>query len=120
MGFYPSNLEMDDLINEVKYSRFAEGEGEEVNKITFGELIKCNLLSHYEIDTDIVVYLNHRPVHDVSFEDIEIALSHARRLEPGKPLPSGPVMKMIASQSVKQSGLMALLQQFGKNDAFVS
>ncbi|KAI8920548.1 WD40-repeat-containing domain protein [Entophlyctis helioformis] len=101
MGFYPSNQETDDMINEVKYSRFAQGEGEEVDSITLSELIK--------------LYLNHRPVRDVSMEDIEVALSHAKRLEPGKPLPKGSVTKLVPKQYVSAEGVIALMQQYGES-----
>ncbi|XJO78238.1 hypothetical protein BDV3_002714 [Batrachochytrium dendrobatidis] len=101
MGYYPSNQEIDDMINEVKYSRFSQGEGKEVESITFPELIK--------------LYLNHRPVRDISLNDIEIALSHAKRLEPGKPLPKGPVVKLSLNQTVSSKGIVSLLQQFGES-----
>ncbi|KAL2912486.1 hypothetical protein HK105_208058 [Polyrhizophydium stewartii] len=101
MGFYPTNQEIDDMINEVKYSRFAQGEGEEVSSITFGDLIK--------------LYLNHKPVRDVSIEDLEIALSHAKRLEPGKPLPTGPVRKLALRNVISSEGVVALLQQYGES-----
>jgi cilia- and flagella-associated protein 251 len=99
MGYYPSNQEIDDLINEVKYSRFAQGQGEEVTSITFHELIK--------------LYINHRSYGDLNMEDIEVALSHAKRLEAGQSIPTGPVKKMSSSHAFKTEGLTSLLQQYG-------
>lgn len=106
MGYYPSNQEIDDLINEVKCnfiliadSRFAQGEGEEVDSITFHDLIK--------------LFINHRPYGDVNLEDIELSLSHARRLETGRPTPTGPVKKINPDSLVKTQGIISLLQQYG-------
>lgn len=101
MGYYPSNQEIDDMINEIKYSRFAQGNGQDVTEINLNDMIK--------------LYLNHRPILPPTQEDIEIALSHAKRLEPGKPSPLGPVIKMSAKEMVKTDGLYALLGQFGIN-----
>lgn len=44
MGFYASAQEIEDMVNEVKYSRFAEANGEEVSSISFEDLLKCKLL----------------------------------------------------------------------------
>ena len=99
MGFYPSNQEIVDMINEVKYSRFSQGQGEEVDSISFHDLIR--------------LYLNHRPYENITVKDLEIALSHARRLEAGRPVPVGPVKKMNYNQLVKTDGLLSLLQQYG-------
>ncbi|KAJ2996485.1 Cilia- and flagella-associated protein 251, partial [Globomyces sp. JEL0801] len=98
MGYYPSNMEIDDMINEIKYSRFSEGETEEVKEVTLNEIIK--------------LYLNHRPETSVSSEDLEIALSHAKRLEPGKGVPLGPVTKVRRNQTIKTEGLVSIMQQF--------
>lgn len=60
-----------------------------------------------------VVYLNHRPVFPITQDDVEVALSHAKRLEPGKPTPVGPVPKLGPTQSIRSDGLFSLLGQFG-------
>jgi cilia- and flagella-associated protein 251 len=39
MGFYPSEKEIEDMINEVRYS--AVTEGALIETISFGDLIKC-------------------------------------------------------------------------------
>lgn len=42
MGYYASQQEIDDMVNEVKYSKITEGTSDlEVDTITFAELIKC-------------------------------------------------------------------------------
>jgi flagellar biosynthesis component FlhA len=107
MGYYPSNQEIDDLINEVKCksslmvdSRYAEGKGEEVESMTFHDLIK--------------LFINHRPYGDLNLEDIELSLSHAKRLEAGRPTPTGPVKKVNPTSIIKTEGIVTLLQQYGK------
>jgi hypothetical protein len=49
-----------------------------------------------------------------SIEEIELALSHAKRLEPGKPTPLGPVTKLDPRELIKLEGLEALLGQYGE------
>jgi hypothetical protein len=41
MSFYPSSQEIDDMLNEVKYGRIADGETKPVTDINFDNLIKC-------------------------------------------------------------------------------
>jgi hypothetical protein len=41
MGFYASQQEIEDLMNEVKYSRYTEAKGDPADAVTFDELIKC-------------------------------------------------------------------------------
>lgn len=45
MGFYPSEQEVEDMLNEVKFSKYVET-GEDVTEIDLGNFIKCeyNLL----------------------------------------------------------------------------
>ena len=43
MGFYATQQEIDDMVNEVRYSKITEGISDtEVDTITFSELVKCN------------------------------------------------------------------------------
>jgi hypothetical protein len=45
MGFYATKQEIDDMLNEVKYSKITDGTSDaEVDTINFSELIKCNPL----------------------------------------------------------------------------
>jgi Ca2+-binding EF-hand superfamily protein len=43
MGFYPSKQEIDDMVNEVKYEKFADGETIPVTDIKMDDLIKCTV-----------------------------------------------------------------------------
>jgi WD40 repeat protein len=99
MGYYPSQQEIDDVINEVKFAKFATGTTVDIDAISLDEIVQ--------------LYLNHRPVCPPTREDLEIALSYAKRLEPGKPLPIGPAPKLEANQIIKIEGLNSLLSQFG-------
>ena len=100
MGFYPSSQEKDDMINEVKYSRFIQAEGQEVTRINLPDLIK--------------LFVNHRPVRDISKEDIELALSYAKKLESAGTKIGKDIGKIGENQQIQTSGLVSLLQQFGK------
>uniref|UniRef100_A0A674HDY2 Cilia- and flagella-associated protein 251 n=1 Tax=Taeniopygia guttata TaxID=59729 RepID=A0A674HDY2_TAEGU len=58
IGFYPSEEEIEDMINEVKFSKYAET-GEEVTKINLDDFIK--------------LYINHRPALGLSMKTIQQA-----------------------------------------------
>ncbi|OMJ77112.1 hypothetical protein SteCoe_23386 [Stentor coeruleus] len=55
MGYYPSQQEIDNMINEVKYSKFTDT-GKVVN--------------HLDMDTLLRVFVNHRPVYGVDRNEI--------------------------------------------------
>ena len=58
MGYYPSQQEIDNMINEVKYSKFTDT-GKVVN--------------YLDMDTLLRVFVNHRPVYGVDRNEIQSA-----------------------------------------------
>uniref|UniRef100_A0A8C3F064 Cilia- and flagella-associated protein 251 n=1 Tax=Corvus moneduloides TaxID=1196302 RepID=A0A8C3F064_CORMO len=58
IGFYPSEEEIEEMINEVKFSKYADT-GEQVIKINLGDFIK--------------LYINHRPALGLSMKTIQRA-----------------------------------------------
>ncbi|NXA99120.1 CF251 protein, partial [Cnemophilus loriae] len=58
IGFYPSEEETEEMINEVKFSKYADT-GEEVTEINLGDFIK--------------LYINHRPALGLSMKTIQRA-----------------------------------------------
>ncbi|KAI8804403.1 WD40-repeat-containing domain protein [Cladochytrium replicatum] len=99
VGFYPTEQQIEDMINEVKY-RDVERTGELLHSVTFDELIR--------------LYINHRPVADLSQSDLEVALAHAKQLEPGHLDPVETIGKLNLDSMLNREGLLALLQQYGE------
>ncbi|XP_072207169.1 cilia- and flagella-associated protein 251 isoform X3 [Excalfactoria chinensis] len=58
MGFYPSEEEIEEMMNEVKFSEYVDS-GEQVTKINLGDFIK--------------LYINHRPAFGLSMKTIRQA-----------------------------------------------
>ncbi|KND03187.1 uncharacterized protein SPPG_09006 [Spizellomyces punctatus DAOM BR117] len=102
MGYYPSFQEIEDMLNEVRYSGWFEGYAADLREsVTFEELIR--------------LYVNHRPIEDYAQSDIDASLAHAKRLEPGVPRGIEGVLPPIsAADKISREGLMALLQQYGE------
>ncbi|KAJ3107825.1 Cilia- and flagella-associated protein 251 [Phlyctochytrium planicorne] len=98
MGFYPSGQEIEDMINEVKFSKVEDGEL--VDNITFTDLIK--------------LFVNHRPVFDYTEMDILTALVQAVVLEPGRLNDRNVQSRLQGSDAVTKDGLLSLLQQYGE------
>ncbi|KAI8830709.1 WD40-repeat-containing domain protein [Chytridium lagenaria] len=98
MGFYPSAQEIEDMVNEVKFSRIEEGEL--VDSISFADLIK--------------LFVNHRPVFEYTESDLLTALVQAIRLEPGRLHENNLPTRLRDTDTVTKAGLLSLLQQYGE------
>jgi hypothetical protein len=106
MGYYASKQDLEDMITQVKFGLVLQSTYDtevrtETKRITLDELI--------------TLFVNHRPVAFTSLEELQIALSHAKRLEPGRPLPVGPVPKVEQTETIKTDGLQSLLSQYGES-----
>ncbi|KAJ3071265.1 Cilia- and flagella-associated protein 251 [Podochytrium sp. JEL0797] len=100
MGYYPSENEIENMLNEVKFSCL--GDGEVVDDISFPDLIK--------------LYINHRPVFDHSEEELLAALKYAAKLQPGLPSETRDAITSIdAETTLTKDGLYSLLQQYGES-----
>ncbi|KAJ3086997.1 Cilia- and flagella-associated protein 251 [Physocladia obscura] len=98
MGYYPSEHEIENMLNEVKYSSLSEGEL--IDSISFPDLIK--------------LYINHKPVFDYSEQDLLEALGKAVQCMPG--LPSDEKSLAFAPTTMlSKEGLYSLLQQHGES-----
>lgn len=97
MGYYASNQEIEDMVNEVKFTRFAKGDGEEVETVSFHDLIR--------------LFINHKPYGDVNMDDLEICLSHAKCLEPGLPPPVLPITRIPPNAPVRMAGTSLLIKE---------
>ncbi|CAE7264886.1 CFAP251 [Symbiodinium natans] len=87
LGYFPTQLEITNMTNEVKYSKFAET-GEYVERIAFDDLVK--------------LYVNHRPVFAVGPEQIRQAFEATKRHEPG-PLSREAFLSLLTSHGEKMS-----------------
>lgn len=87
LGFYPTEQEVDDMINEVKFSNYVST-GKYVTEIDLGEFIK--------------LYVNHRPAFGISPFDLHEAFSKL-----GKPSDEG--------FAVDRERLLSLLQNKGEH-----
>jgi len=87
LGYFPTQLEIKNMNNEVKYSKFGDT-GEYVNVIGFQDLVK--------------LYVNHRPVFSVGPEQIRLAFEAMKRHEPG-PLQRDNLLTLLQSNGEKMS-----------------
>lgn len=76
LGFYPTEKEVEDLISEVKYSKYVET-GKYLDEISFDELVKREYLfipyKPSQSDHHPPVYVNHRPIFGIGKEQIQKA-----------------------------------------------
>eukprot|EP00931_Biecheleriopsis_adriatica_P087095 TRINITY_DN61614_c0_g1_i1.p1 TRINITY_DN61614_c0_g1~~TRINITY_DN61614_c0_g1_i1.p1 ORF type:complete len:974 (-),score=211.56 TRINITY_DN61614_c0_g1_i1:77-2998(-) len=87
LGYFPTQLEITNMKNEVRYSMFAES-GEYVDRIAFDDLVK--------------LYVNHRPVFAVGPEQIKQAFEAMKRHEPG-PLPRDALLNLLTGHGEKMT-----------------
>ncbi|WAR02599.1 CF251-like protein [Mya arenaria] len=104
MGFYPSEQEIEDMLNEVKFSRYVET-GSYVEAIDLGEFIK--------------LYINHRPAFGLSPERLVKAFE-TLGLPAGKAGPAinrGDLLEMLQTKGYHAEGGSSELQEFDTNIA---
>lgn len=87
LGYFPTQLEIKNMTNEVKYSKFGET-GEYVDRIGFEDLVK--------------LYVNHRPVFAVGPEQIKQAFEALKRHEQG-PLARDSLLQLLTSHGEKMT-----------------
>lgn len=87
LGYFPTQLEIKNMTNEVKYSKYGES-GEYVDRIGFDDLVK--------------LYVNHRPVFAVGPEQIRQAFEAMKRHEPG-PLSRENLLLLLTSHGEKMT-----------------
>lgn len=84
MGFYPSEQEIEDMLNEVKFSRYVET-GQYVESIDLGEFIK--------------LYVNHRPAFGLSPEKLLKAFETlGMYTEKGSAIDRGDLLEMLQTK----------------------
>lgn len=88
LGFYPSEQEIEDMLNEVKFSEYVET-GKYVSEIDLGDFIK--------------LYVNHRPAFGLSPDDIQKAFDTLGRVSTGD------------RQSIGKTELYNVLQRKGEH-----
>merc|ERR1719456_16501 len=87
LGYFPTQLEVRNMTNEVKYSHFTES-GETVGRIGFDDLVR--------------LYVNHRPVFAVGPQQIQAAFEAMKRHESG-PLPKEQFLQLLTKHGEKMS-----------------
>jgi WD40 repeat protein/Ca2+-binding EF-hand superfamily protein len=87
LGYFPTQLEIKNMINEVKYSKFGES-GQIVDRIGFEDFVK--------------LYVNHRPVFSVGPEQIRQAFEALKKNSPG-PIPRGMLLDLLQTKGEKMA-----------------
>jgi len=87
LSYFPTQLEIKNMTNEVKYSKFGDT-GDYVNRIGFDDLVK--------------LFVNHRPVFTVGPEQIRHAFEAMKRREPG-PLSRETLLTLLTSNGEKMT-----------------
>jgi len=87
LGYFPTQLEVKNMTNEVKKSKFGET-GEDVDRIAFDDLVR--------------LYINHRPVFAVGPAQIRQAMEAMKKHEPG-PIARDEMLRLLTSNGEKMS-----------------
>jgi len=85
LGYFPTQLEIKNMTNEVKYSRFGET-GDYVDRIGFDDLVK--------------LYVNHRPVFAVGPDQIRQAFEAMKNHKP-EPLSRDTLLQLLTTTGEK-------------------
>jgi len=87
LGYFPTNLEIKSMTNEVKYSKFGET-CEYVDRIGFDDFVK--------------LYVNHRPVFSVGPDQIRMAFDALKRHEPS-PMSRETLLSLLTTRGETMS-----------------
>lgn len=87
LGYFPTQLEIRNMTNEIKYSQFNDS-GEYVDRIGFDDFVK--------------LYVNHRPVFSVGPAQIQQAFEAMKRHE-GGPLPKDQLIALLTTHAEKMT-----------------
>ncbi|KAF8560582.1 hypothetical protein P879_07589 [Paragonimus westermani] len=118
VGFYPTEEEILNMINEVKYSTFCET-GTYVTDIDLDTFIQISFLSALPISRfSTLVYCNYRPHQGVLYKDVEKAfnrLCHVQDSDTGKSLHfRDPVEEIKDTPKMPPEYLFTTLQTIGE------
>ncbi|TPP61899.1 WD repeat-containing protein 66 [Fasciola gigantica] len=103
IGYYPTEEDIENMINEVKYSGFVE---------------TGTYVSDIDLDTFIQMYCNYKPFQGIFYKDVESAfhqLCVVRDLDTGKALKfRDPQAKITDPKSIPPEYLFSYLQTIGE------
>lgn len=86
MGYYPTQKEIDNMQNEIKFSSYMENFKETVNELDLNMFLK--------------LFVNHRPVYGITKSHISSALNI---LKPGGSLSREELVKILTTEGEKMS-----------------